>query len=253
MSLEFEKVMNPFFSHGAKKRYVGRILWPKEDTIYRGYEVRRTDAFDWQSKALNDVFDLLLKEDVDGLLKVARERVTQVARGEVPKAALVISRSVRDMADYESEHKESLQNVRVMRELEKRGISVRPGMKVSWIVSGSKGKQDLAPYTGPDSEKEIAPNWDYYARRVAMTLARVTEVFGWGVDDLLQGSRTKSLLEGFEQGSPGEGDSDEVEDAGGEAPAPAPRKDPERKPAPITTGKPKPVLEKGKKSLEDYF
>jgi len=252
MSLEFEKVMNPFFSHGAKKRYVGRILWPKEDTIYRGYEVRRTDAFDWQSKALNDVFDLLLKEDVDGLLKVARERVIQVARGEVPKAALVISRSVRDMDDYESEHKESLQNVRVMRELEKRGIPVQPGMKVSWIVTGSKGKQDLAPYVGPDSEKEIAPNWEYYARRVAMTLARVTEVFGWGVDNLLQGARTNSL-EGYEDSGPGVGEPDEGGDAQGVAPAPAPRKDPEHKPAPITTGKPKPVLEKGKKSLEDYF
>jgi len=77
-------------------------------------------------------------------------------------------------------------------------------------------------------------------------------VFGWGVDNLLQGARTNSL-EGYEDSGPGVGEPDEGGDAQGVAPAPAPRKDPEHKPAPITTGKPKPVLEKGKKSLEDYF
>jgi DNA polymerase I len=257
MSLEFEKVMNPFFSHGAKKRYVGRILWPREDTIFRGYEVRRTDSFPWQSKALTDVFDLLFKEDIDGMLKVARERVSQVVRAEVPKADLVISRSVRDVDDYKSEHKESLQNVRVMRELEKRGVRIQPGMKVSWIVSGSKGKQDLSPYLGPDSEAEITPNWDFYARRVAMTLARVTEVFGWGVDDLMKGSRTRTL-EGFGGANEGPdstpGDEDEAEDEGEEpGKAPAPARDPEAQAAPLTTGKPKPVFDKAKKSLQDFF
>ena len=251
MSLEFEKVMNPFFSHGAKKRYVGKILWPREDTIFRGYEVRRTDAFDWQSESLTAVFERLFAEDIDGLLRTAKERVEKVAKGDVPKSTLVISRSVRDVKDYESEHKESLQNVRVMRKLEALGIPVQPGMKVSWIVSGAKGKQDLAPYLGPDSEKDIHPDWDFYARRTAMTLARVTEVFGWGVDDLLQGSRTKKLFEGFEAGP---SDDDEGEEGGGngESAAEPKHKDPAPRTA-ITTGKPKPLLDKDKKSLEDFF
>jgi DNA polymerase I len=249
MSLEFEKVMNPFFSHGAKKRYVGKILWPREDVIYRGYEVRRTDAFDWQSEALNAVFERLFAEDIDGVLRVAKERVEQVAKGEVPKASLVISRSVRDVKDYESEHAESLQNVRVMRKLEERGIKVQPGMKVSWIVTGSKGKQDLAPYLGPESEAEIEPHWDFYARRVAQTLARVTEVFGWGVDDLLKGvkSRTARLDDAFAERAPKEeGEKDDEE-------AYAPSADAKPKAAPRTTGRPKPVLDKRDKNLQDFF
>ena len=28
-SLEFEKIMEPLFSHGKKKRYVGRMVWPR--------------------------------------------------------------------------------------------------------------------------------------------------------------------------------------------------------------------------------
>ncbi len=254
LSLEFEKVMNPFFSHGAKKRYVGKILWPREDTIFRGYEVRRTDAFDWQSDSLNAVFERLFAEDTDGLLKIAKERVEKVAKGDVPKASLVISRSVRDVDDYDSPHKESLQNVRVMRKLQALGIDVQPGMKVSWIVATVDKKQDLEPYLGPESEKAITPDWDFYARRTAATLARVTEVFGWGVNDLLKGSRTKTLFEGFAAKPVEEDDSPEPDGEDGETPkeAPAAKKaEPTR--APITTGKPKPVLDKDKKSLEDFF
>ena len=42
--LEFEKGLSVFFSHGAKKRYVGRVVWPEEDLLIRGYEVRRPMA-----------------------------------------------------------------------------------------------------------------------------------------------------------------------------------------------------------------
>ena len=45
--LEFEKILQPFFSHGAKKRYVGKQVWPKESMLIRGYETRRTDSFPW--------------------------------------------------------------------------------------------------------------------------------------------------------------------------------------------------------------
>ncbi|MDP7003340.1 MAG: DNA polymerase domain-containing protein, partial [Candidatus Thalassarchaeaceae archaeon] len=43
--LEFETALSAFFSHGAKKRYVGRVVWPREEMLIRGYEVRRTDSF----------------------------------------------------------------------------------------------------------------------------------------------------------------------------------------------------------------
>ena len=43
--LEFETGLSAFFSHGAKKRYVGRMIWPKEEMIIRGYETRRSDSF----------------------------------------------------------------------------------------------------------------------------------------------------------------------------------------------------------------
>lgn len=252
LSLEYEKLMNPFFTHGAKKRYVGLQLYPREEVVIRGYEVRRTDAFDWQSEALEAVFDRLLAQDEEGMLKVAKEYVAKVQNGEVPVAKLVISRTVQKESDYK--FADRMQNVQVKRKLEDMGIDVQPGMKVSWVITGSKGKQEPTPYTGPDSEAEIQPDNEYYARRVAMTLARVTEVFGWGVKDLLSGTRTKTLFEGFDDN--GGSEDDDNDDAGDEAGAGGEEAEPllpKPKRAPTTTGKPKPVLDKRARSIEDFF
>jgi DNA polymerase I len=39
--MEFQKVLEPLFSHGKKKRYVGRSVWPDQELLVRGYETRR--------------------------------------------------------------------------------------------------------------------------------------------------------------------------------------------------------------------
>ncbi len=256
LSLEYEKLMNPFFTHGAKKRYVGMQVYPRKEVVVRGYEVRRTDAFDWQSEALEAVFDRLLAQDTEGMLKVAKEYVAKAQAGEVPVSKLVISRTVQKVESYK--YADRMQNVQVMRQLQAMGIDVQPGMKVSWVITGSKGKQEPTAYTGPDSESSIAPDNNYYARRVAMTLARITEVFGWGVNDLLSGTRTKSLFEGFGEDSvaseddDGEGDDEDEEGANGGDEGDAPRIKPPKR-APTTTGKPKPVLDKKAHTIEDFF
>ncbi|MEM4160884.1 MAG: DNA polymerase domain-containing protein, partial [Thermoplasmata archaeon] len=101
LTLEFERILEPFFSHGKKKRYVGKAVWPKEEIVVRGYETRRTDAFDWQSEALMEVFETVLNSKDEEELKknvIAKAKllVEMTLRGEVPVEKLVISRSVRE-------------------------------------------------------------------------------------------------------------------------------------------------------------
>ena len=36
--LEFERGLSVFFSHGAKKRYIGQVVWPTHEMLVRGYE-----------------------------------------------------------------------------------------------------------------------------------------------------------------------------------------------------------------------
>ncbi len=197
ITLEFEKVLNPFFSHGAKKRYVGKIVWPqKGEIIVRGYEIRRTDSFDLQSEALMAVFEDILSGDTQKAIETARNIVKKVATGNVPIENLVISRTCKDYNYYKEP--DSMANVQTAKKMEKMGYEFVPGMKVSWIVTNSRRTpQEVEPYID-GADFHTTPDWNYYARRVAMTLARVTEVFGWDEDALLSGISQSTLFDSFE-------------------------------------------------------
>ena len=204
VTFEFQSVFESFFSHGVKKRYVGRTVWPEENLVVRGYETRRTDAFDFQSEALLETFDLVLKGDTDGALRRARELVQSVRNRQVPVERLVIARTVRAESEYNESTRESLPFLRVYKQLRSEGYDVIPGMRVAWVVTDSrKTPQEIEPWVdGRAFSKE--PDWDYYADRVAQTLARVTEVFDWDAAALLRGSHQRRLAPPPESPRPAE-------------------------------------------------
>jgi len=70
-------------------------------------------------------------------------------------------------------------NVLVARKLVKMGADFTPGMRVSWIVTDGKAQpQKAEPYIdGRIFEAE--PDYQYYAKRLASSLARVIESWGW--------------------------------------------------------------------------
>ena len=197
ISLEFEKIMDPFFSHGAKKRYAGKIVYPKEqggEILIRGYEVRRTDSFGLQSQSLSRLFDLILDRDLDGARAFSRDIVSRILSGGegVEIESLVISRSVRNFSEYKDKDN-SLVNVRVAKMLMERGEPFVPGMKVSWIVTNSKrSPQEVEPYIEGEQLAK-SPDWNYYARRVEETLNRVLEGLG-EVVNLTSSNRNQTKL-----------------------------------------------------------
>ncbi|MGI0150649.1 MAG: DNA-directed DNA polymerase, partial [Thermoplasmata archaeon] len=187
ITFEFQSLFESLFSHGAKKRYVGRTAWPREELLVRGYESRRTDAFDFQVDSLNEVFGLILQGNVDGTVQRARELVGEVRDGKVPAERLVIARSVRAEGEYNAATKENLPFLRVFKTLRAEGYDVIPGMKVAWIVTdGRRTPQEVEPWIAGRTPAK-SPDYNYYAERVAQTLARVTEVYDWGARALLEG------------------------------------------------------------------
>ncbi|HTY46502.1 MAG TPA: DNA polymerase domain-containing protein [Methanomassiliicoccales archaeon] len=194
--LEFEKIMEPLFSHGKKKRYVGRVVWPNQEPelLVRGYETRRTDSFDMQSELLTEVFEKVLDENQEEAVRIARSKVQEVLAGKVPIEKLVISRSVREFSAYENP--ERLAHVQAAQKLIAIGYEFVPGMKVSWIVTNSrKTPQEIEPYVF-GRKFEGTPDWKYYAERLAQSVARATENFGWKEKDLLMGSQQANLFSG---------------------------------------------------------
>jgi DNA polymerase I len=215
VNMEFERVLETFFSHGKKKRYAAKTAWPiPGELIVRGYEIRRTDAFDLQSEAQKRVFAMILDKETDRAIAFARDVVQKVRTGVIPEdlqpeegdplEPLVISRTVRDESRYVNP--DSMANVQAANKLKAMGHEVVPGMKVSWIVvDAKKTPMDVQPYVS-GRPFEGLPDWDYYARRVAQTLAYVTEIYGWDEKALYTGNlapKQATLFgETFEEPSP---------------------------------------------------
>ncbi|MEM4090288.1 MAG: DNA polymerase domain-containing protein, partial [Thermoplasmatales archaeon] len=197
--IEVERVFDPMFSHGAKKRYAGKVAYPQQERgniVVRGYEIRRTDSFDLQSEALMEIFNLILDRNVNAALKRAKEIIADVKEGRVENEKLVISRTVKDFDFYKEG--DSLANVQVAKKMINSGHQFVPGMKVSWIVVDSKKRpQEVEPYYS-NVPFNFKPDYEYYADRVAQTLSRVTEVFNVDESSLKSNQvRKKSTLEDF--------------------------------------------------------
>jgi DNA polymerase I len=191
-SMEFEKIMEPLFSHGKKKRYVGRMVWPKEELVIRGYEIRRTDSFELQSEALMAVFDKIMDEKMDEAVKIAKQYVQDTLCCKIPIEKLVISKGCRPFNQYA--RPDSQLTVQVAKKLMASGEQFVPGMKVSWIVTNSKrSPQEAEPYVSgrPFTGQ---PDCRYYAERIAQSLGRATEVFGWDDKSLMAGNQQMNLL-----------------------------------------------------------
>jgi DNA polymerase, archaea type len=197
-TLEFEKLMEPLFTHGKKKRYVGKIVWPtmEEELLVRGYEIRRSDSFDLQSNLLMEVFKKILDEDDEGAVALVKKTVQDVLAGKVEPSELVISRTCKGL-DEAYENPERMANVQAAKKLINMGYDFIPGMKVSWIVTDAKKTpQEVEPYVS-GVEFKARPDYAYYAERLAQMASRVTEVFGWTEKDLLLGSQQMTLFDNF--------------------------------------------------------
>ena len=184
--LEFEKILQPFFSHGVKKRYVGKQIWPKEGMLIRGYETRRTDSFPVQVWALKDVFAKLMDRDVDDALETARDWVAKVSNGEMEKQHYVISKTVNLKRKYVNEDNQA--HLQAYKKFVETGRPFVNGMKISFIVTNAKvSPMEVEPFI-PDEECP-EPDYDYYVDRIAKSLSRVTDVFEWDAKALKKGKQ----------------------------------------------------------------
>ena len=203
--LEFEKGLSVFFSHGAKKRYVGRVVWPEEDLLIRGYEVRRTDSFDLLNKTMMGTFERILDGDEEGAYKHVISLIRSVKDGEADVADLILSRSCKGKVlkdgtvDFDSVYAnpDGLPYVQAARKRIARGLPFTPGMKVSYIVTAAKGedgRQTVEPWLVAETgDPPPVPDWKFYAERLAKAMGRITEVYGWSEKDLLLGSRQQTF------------------------------------------------------------
>jgi len=203
--LELETALSAFFSHGAKKRYVGRVVWPREEMLIRGYEVRRTDSFALLTRTMTEMFEMILNGEEWAAVEMTKSVIDDVKARRVDAADLVISRSCKGTlrrdgtVDFSKvyENPNGLPYVRAAKKRIERDLPFTPGMKVGYVVTSAKNSpMDVEPWL-VDEIGEDPPRYDpeYYARRLATALGRITEAFGWGKTELMSGSRQQTLFD----------------------------------------------------------
>ena len=203
--LEFETTLSSFFSHGAKKRYVGRVVWPREEMLIRGYEVRRTDSFALLTRTMTKMFEMILDGEEWASVEMTKSVIDDVKARRVDAADLVISRSCKGTlrrdgtVDFSKvyDNPDGLPYVRAAKKRIERDLPFTPGMKVGYIVTSARSSpMNVEPWL-VDEIGEDPPVYDpqYYARRLATALGRITEAFGWGETELMSGSRQQTLFD----------------------------------------------------------
>lgn len=189
-TVEFEKVFGVMFSHGVKKRYIGRVVWPFEQEFVRGYEMRRGDTFEYQRDTLSGLLNRILDGHPDEACDYARERILFLQRGMVDPSTLIITKGVSKPEEYVSP--ETMASIQAVNKLKAQGYRHVWGMKVSWIVTDAESPQTVEPYI---EGVEIVPDWEYYAGRVADTVEDVAKVYGWDRKALFGSGKQTDLRE----------------------------------------------------------
>jgi DNA polymerase I len=86
--------------------------------------------------------------------------------------------------------------VRAAKQRIEAGLNFTPGMKVGWLVTDfSKSPMKVAAWLEDETgveQTEYDP--DFYVKRLATALGRITEAFGWSGDDLIKGNRQANLF-----------------------------------------------------------
>lgn len=207
--LEFEKGLSVFFSHGAKKRYVGQVVWPSEDMLIRGYETQRTDSFAFLVESMHKVMEHALADEGEALVAYALDQVDALKAQTIDADRLILAKSCKGRVlrtPVKSVHDvdftkvyakpDSMAQVRAAKRRIELGLPFTSGMKVSFIVTdASRRPMEVAPWL-EEQEGGGVDGYDgrFYAERLAAALGRITEAFGWTAQDLIRGSRQTSLF-----------------------------------------------------------
>ena len=200
--LEFEKGLSVFFSHGAKKRYVGQVVWPKEEMLVRGYETQRTDSFRFLTDGMKNIFKHVLAGESESAINLAIDTISSARDGKVPIRDLIMSKSCkgrwdkrRAQWDFSKDYAnpDSMIQVRAAKILIDKGLPFTPGMKIAYIVTNAKIRpMQIQPWLEEDPISEY--DGQFYADRLATAFGRVTEAFNWSAKELLAGNRQSTLF-----------------------------------------------------------
>jgi len=194
---EFLKYINPklpglleleyegFYVRGffvIKKKYA--VIDEEGKITTRGLEIVRRDWSEIAKETQARVLEAILKHgDVEEAVRIVKEVTEKLSKYEVPPEKLVIHEQItRDLRDY----KATGPHVAVAKRLAARGVKIRPGTVISYIVLKGSGRigDRAIPADEFDPTKHRYDAEYYIENQVLPAVERILKAFGYRKEDL---------------------------------------------------------------------
>lgn len=196
-AMEFLKYINPklpglleleyegFYVRGffvTKKKYA--VIDEEGKITTRGLEIVRRDWSEIAKETQARVLEAILKHgDVEKAVRIVKEVTEKLSKYEVPPEKLVIHEQItRDLKDY----KATGPHVAVAKRLAARGVKIRPGTVISYIVLKGSGRigDRAIPADEFDPTKHKYDAEYYIENQVLPAVERILRAFGYRKEDL---------------------------------------------------------------------
>nr|1WN7_A Chain A, Family B DNA Polymerase [Thermococcus kodakarensis KOD1] len=181
LELEYEG----FYERGffvTKKKYA--VIDEEGKITTRGLEIVRRDWSEIAKETQARVLEALLKDgDVEKAVRIVKEVTEKLSKYEVPPEKLVIHEQItRDLKDY----KATGPHVAVAKRLAARGVKIRPGTVISYIVLKGSGRigDRAIPFDEFDPTKHKYDAEYYIENQVLPAVERILRAFGYRKEDL---------------------------------------------------------------------
>ena len=181
LELEYEG----FYVRGffvTKKKYA--VIDEEGKITTRGLEIVRRDWSEIAKETQARVLEAILKHgDVEEAVRIVKEVTEKLSKYEVPPEKLVIHEQItRDLKDY----KATGPHVAVAKRLAARGIKIRPGTVISYIVLKGSGRigDRAIPFDEFDPTKHRYDAEYYIENQVLPAVERILRAFGYRKEDL---------------------------------------------------------------------
>nr|AFC60629.1 family B DNA polymerase precursor [Thermococcus waiotapuensis] len=181
LELEYEG----FYRRGffvTKKKYA--VIDEEDKITTRGLEIVRRDWSEIAKETQARVLEAILKHgDVEEAVRIVKEVTEKLSRYEVPPEKLVIYEQItRNLRDYRA----TGPHVAVAKRLAARGIKIRPGTVISYIVLKGPGRvgDRAIPFDEFDPAKHRYDAEYYIENQVLPAVERILRAFGYRKEDL---------------------------------------------------------------------
>ncbi|AIU69737.1 endonuclease [Thermococcus eurythermalis] len=181
LELEYEG----FYVRGffvTKKKYA--VIDEEGKITTRGLEIVRRDWSEIAKETQARVLEAILKHgDVEKAVRIVKEVTEKLSKYEVPPEKLVIHEQItRDLKDY----KATGPHVAVAKRLAARGVKIRPGTVISYIVLKGSGRigDRAIPADEFDPTKHKYDAEYYIENQVLPAVERILRAFGYRKEDL---------------------------------------------------------------------